>query len=49
MMNFIVIEKFDFVAICTNEDGETMYFETREDAQKHADEECQNGQVVELF
>jgi hypothetical protein len=47
-MSFIVLEKFGGnVNVCTNEDGETLEFETAELAQVEADD-CQDGQVVEV-
>lgn len=48
---FIVIEKHggpEYAIICTNEDGENLIFDTNEEAEKHAKEECQDGVIVEI-
>lgn len=50
LMAFIVIETFggaNYATIVTNEDGENMIFNTREEAQAEADD-CQDGIVVEI-
>lgn len=46
---FIVVETFpvENSMVVTNEDGETMIFDTREEAQAEADD-CQRGVVVEI-
>lgn len=43
---YIVIETFWTPTIVTDENGETLFFETEEEATKYADEECQNGTTV---
>ena len=46
---YIVIENFWTPTICTElGTDEILYFETEEEAKKYADEECQNGTVVNL-
>lgn len=51
---YIVLEKFNRlggvidVVIDEPERGLTKFFETEEEAQKFADEECQDGQVVDI-
>lgn len=47
---FIVIETHggpEYAAICTDSEGNNLVFDTREEAQKEADD-CQDGIVVEL-
>lgn len=47
-MRYIIISDFnDTINICTNEEGETLIFETLEEAQVEAND-CQNGIVVPL-
>lgn len=46
-MKLIVIETFWTPTICTNEEGETMYFDSMEAAQEYA-ENCQNPTIVEV-
>lgn len=47
---YIVLETHggpEYVAICTDQDGNNLVFDSREEAQKEADD-CQDGIVVEL-
>lgn len=47
---FIVIEKHggpEYAAICTDQEGNNLVFDTREEAQKEADD-CQDGIIVEI-
>lgn len=49
-MSFIVIECHggpEYAAICTDEEGNNLVFDTLEQAQKEADD-CQDGKVVEI-
>jgi len=47
-MSFIVIENFGGSAtVCTDENGETLYFETEQEAEVEADD-CQNGYILEV-
>ena len=47
---FIVLELFDplFTNVHCNTDGETVYFDNKEDAKLVADQECQVGIVVDI-
>jgi hypothetical protein len=45
---YIVIEKISEPIVCTDEDGNVLYFETVEAALIESDN-CQDGQVVELY
>ena len=48
---YIVIEQFggaEYAIICCNEDGQILLYETNEDADRYAKEECQDGVVVDL-
>ena len=46
---WIVIEAFDkyWPVICTDTDGRPLMFDSKEEAQKEADD-CQDGRVIEL-
>lgn len=49
-MSFIVIECHggpQYAAICTDEEGNNLVFDTREEAETEAND-CQDGLVVEL-
>ncbi|WP_295794646.1 hypothetical protein [Mucilaginibacter sp.] len=47
-MSFIVIEKWNGLnSVCTDEDGETLEFGSREEAMAEA-AECQQGVIVEI-
>jgi hypothetical protein len=49
---YIVIELFggvEYASICTNEDGKNIVFESKEEAEKFAKKECQDGIVVEVM
>jgi len=51
MSTWIVIERFggsENAAICIDEDGRNRLFDSQKEAQKFADEECQEGTVVEV-
>lgn len=47
---FIVLELFNplFINVHCNADGETIYFDNKEDAKLVADQECQAGIVVDI-
>ena len=48
---FIVIETHggsQYAIICIDEQGENMLFSTEPEAQNFADEECQDGIIVEV-
>ena len=48
---YIVIEKHggaEYAAIVTNEEGQNLVFDTKEEAQAEADD-CQDGIVVQLY
>jgi hypothetical protein len=47
---FIVLETFwlDDITICSDVDGRVLLFDTREEAEEYASENCQHGQVVEI-
>lgn len=45
--SIIVIENFHVPYICTDEEGETLYFENMRDAERYA-ENCQCPTIVEL-
>lgn len=49
-MPYIVIECHggpEYAAICTDQEGNNLVFDNKEDAQKEADD-CQDGRVIEL-
>ena len=50
MMSFIIIECHggpEYAIICTDENGNNLVFENREEAESEA-ADCQNGLVVEM-
>ena len=50
-MSYIVIEAFggpEHAIICMDENGNNLVFETKEEAEKEA-EDCQDGFVVEIY
>ena len=50
-MSFVVIEAFggpDCAIICTDESGNNLVFDNKEEAEKEA-EDCQDGFVVEIY
>lgn len=51
MGQFIVIEAHggaEYAIVCMDEDGNTIVFNSEQEAQRFADEECQYGIVVEV-
>lgn len=50
-MSYIVIEAFggpEYAIICTDENGNNLVFEDKEEAEKEAGD-CQDGFVVEFY
>ena len=48
---YIVVETHggpEYATVCLDEDGEVVTFDSRKDARKFADEECQMGILVEV-
>lgn len=48
---WIVIETYggpEYAIVCTNEDGYNLLFSTEEEAKYYADNECQDGRILEI-
>lgn len=48
---FIVLELHggaEYAIVCTNEDGVNLIFDDRDEAESYAQDECQDGRIVEV-
>ena len=46
--NIIVLENFHTPTVCTDTEGDVIYFESLDEAYEYAEENCQCGTVVQV-
>jgi len=48
--NYVVLDTFnsDYPIVATDQNGETLFFETEEEAYKYGEKNCQSFQVIRI-